>query len=144
MQENAFKAVGFITDIRVHNYALELLQKNEHLEDVISMLANNYAKTDCKILVSLVKALPVTYQEKDICWHGPFMAVLDLLKTRGVKHPPKELLYYMYEHTLCSCCRESILREMRRRKMLTGEILQECLYDSNDEIRELAQALVTD
>ncbi|MDE6625267.1 MAG: hypothetical protein K2K56_02720 [Lachnospiraceae bacterium] len=139
LQENAFRALGFMTDIRVHNYALELLQKNEHLEDVISMLANNYVKEDCDILVALIKALPVTYQEKDICWHGPFMAVLDLLETRGVKHPPRELLYYMYEHTLCSSCRESILREMSRRKMLTREILQECLYDSNDEIRELAK-----
>lgn len=139
LQENAFRALEFMTDIQVHNYALELLQKNEHLEDVISMLVNNYVKTDCDTLISLVKALPVTYQEKDIFWHGPFMAVLDLLKTRGVKHTPKELLYYMYEHTLCSCCRESILREMSRRRMLTGDILQECLYDSNDEIREFAK-----
>lgn len=139
LQENAFRALGFMTDILVHNYALELLQKKEHLEDVISMLANNYVKEDYDILVALIKALPVTYQEKDIYWHGPFSAVLDLLETRGVKHPPKELLYYMYEHTLCSCCRESILREMSRRKMLTREILQECLYDSNDEIREFAK-----
>lgn len=141
LQKNAFRALtlGSMTDIRVHNYALELLQKNEYLEDVISMLANNYVKEDYDILAALIKELPVTYQEKDICWHGPFTAILNLLETRGVKHPPKELLYYMYEHTLCSCCKESILREMSRRKMLTREILQECLYDSNDEIREFAK-----
>ncbi|MCM1499052.1 MAG: hypothetical protein NC124_11370, partial [Clostridium sp.] len=139
LQENAFRALEFMTDARVHHYALELLQENEHLEDVIYMLANNYTAADCDILVSLVKALPVTVQEKNVHWHGAFTAVLNLLETRGVKRPPKELLYYMYENTLCSCCRESILREMSRRKMLTREIIEECLYDSNDEIREFAK-----
>lgn len=139
LQKHAFRALELIRDVRVHSYALELLQKNEHLEDVIYMLANNYEKMDRDILVSLVKALPVTYQEKDVRWHGPFMAILNLLEQRGVKYPPKELLHYMYEHTLCSRCRKSILREMSRRRMLTEQILQECLYDCNDEIREFAK-----
>ena len=53
--------------------------------------------------------------------------------------PPKEILYHMYEHCQCACCREYIVRELSGRRMLTEELLQECLYDSNSDIREFAE-----
>lgn len=108
-------------------------------EDRIYMLTENYRSEDHDRLVSLVKSLPVTYEEEAVNWHGPYMAVLDLLEKSGVEHPPEELLPYMYEHALCSFCRESMLQEMRKRGMLTEEILKECLYDCNDEIRAFAR-----
>ena len=51
-------------------------------------------------------------------------------------------LEYMYENTLCSCCRESIVKEMGSRYMLTDRILEECLYDSNEEIREYVRSII--
>lgn len=50
-----------------------------------------------------------------------------------------EILLYMYPETLCSCCRAKIVQEMGRPNMLTDKILQECLHDSNDDIREYAK-----
>lgn len=138
LQEYAFYALHNIRNGKVHDYALELLHRKEHAEDVIYMLANNYQEADQDIFVSMIKEIPVTYRE-NVSWHGPFRAVLDMFESSGIKHPPKELLLYMYEHSLCSFCREYILREMSRRRMLTDEILQECLYDSNDDIREFAR-----
>ena len=63
------------------------------------------------------------------------MTVLDAVdKDGGMKH----LLPLLYEHTPCSCCRESVLRSMAKHRMLTEEILKECLYDSSYEIRRFA------
>ena len=90
------------------------------------------------MLVRLVKSIPVTYDDRED-WHGVYSTVLDLLKTKGIKAAPKELLPYIYEHTLCSMCREYIVREMGRRHMVTEELLRECLYDSNYEIRSYAR-----
>ncbi len=47
-------------------------------------------------------------------------------------------LPYLYEHTLCSFCREYIVREMGRRYMITKTFLQEYLHDSNCEVRKYA------
>lgn len=45
----------------------------------------------------------------------------------------------MYEYSQCACCRDFIVREMSRRRMLTDELLQECLHDSYSYIREFAE-----
>lgn len=137
LQKNAFRALEYMKDDTIHDYALELLQKDGASDNIIYMLANNYRKEDYDLLVSMVKKLPVTYHEK-ISWHGPYSAVLDMFEKGGAKHPPKELLPYLYEHTLCSFCREYTLREMSRRRMVSRQLLEECQYDCNDEIREFA------
>ena len=137
LQKNAFRALEYIRDDAIHDYALERLKQEEVSDNIIYMLANNYRTEDYDILVSMVKNLPVTYREK-ICWHGPYRAVLDMFEKDAAKHPPKELLPYLYEHTLCSCCREYTLREMSRRRMVSRQLLEECLYDCNDGIREFA------
>ena len=93
-------------------------------------MANHYQEKDRELFVRLVKSIPVTYDDKT-GWHGAHSAVLDLLKTKGVKSAPKELLPFLYE-------REYIVREMGRRRMATEAFWRECLYDSNREIRVYA------
>ncbi len=139
LSENAFSALEYITDDKVHDFAARLLSRKEHTEDVIYMLSNNYRQEDHDILVSLVTALPVTLKET-VPWHGPYMAVLRMSERGGTEHFPRELLPYIYEHTLCSCCRFSALKEMSRRRMATEEILKECLYDSYEDIRKFAES----
>ncbi len=138
LRDAAFRVLAHMHGEAVRRFALELWRHGARPGDVIDMLANNYQAEDHDRLTALVRALPVTYRERDVSWHGAFLAILDLLERRGVKRPPKELLWYMYEHTLCSCCREYILREMARRRMLTKELLQECQYDCSEAVREYA------
>lgn len=144
LQEQAFDALGNIKDDEVHQYALDLIQRGAHLEDSIYMLAENYQKADHDIFISMMKKLPVTYHENTVSWHGPYMAALDIFRDSSIKSPPKDLLPYLYEHTLCSFCRESIVREMHRRRMLTEELLRECVYDSNNKIRDFAEHILTE
>ncbi len=57
----------------------------------------------------------------------------------GSKIPrPKHLLPLLYEYTPCACCRENVVRKMAKHRMLTKELLEECLYDSSDSIRSYA------
>ena len=48
------------------------------------------------------------------------------------KGKPNELLGYKYRSILCSFCREYVVKEMGRRRMLTRELLEEMQYDCND------------
>lgn len=94
------------------------------------------------MLVALTESIPISYDEGE--WHGAFSSVMDNFEDRSIKNSPKELLLYMYENTLCSFCRCVVVKEMGRRRMLTDELLQECLYDSNNEIREYAKRRLED
>ena len=40
-------------------------------------------------------------------------------------------------------CRLDALRQLGRRRKLTPDLLEECLYDSNDEIRTYARRALT-
>ena len=99
------------------------------------MLAVNYEASDKELFVQSVKQIPITYENG--FWHSAFFDVMDVFHAPG-KKKPKELLPYMYQNTLCSFCREDVVREMGRRHMLTRELLEEMQYDCNSDIRDYA------
>lgn len=134
--DSAFCALSFQKDVRVREYAHTLLQEGKHIAHAVSMLAANYEDGDREILVSAVKQIPVTYE--NCAWHKAFSDVLHLIRGT-VKHGPKELLPYLYRNTLCSFCREDIVKEMGRRRMLTVELLEELQYDCNQDIQVYAR-----
>lgn len=45
-------------------------------------------------------------------------------------------------YPICSLCREHVVREMGRRRMLTRELLEEMRYDCNGEIRTYAELVL--
>ena len=81
-----------------------------------------------------MKQIPVGPDEES-GWHRIYIHVLNMAK-KGLKAPPG-LLTHVYEHSYCSYCRNRALRQLGKRR-LTEEMLQECLFDSNEEIRRYA------
>ena len=132
----AFEVLHYRTDASVRAYALELLQSRKHMAKAVSMLVANYEDRDKKLLVETVKQIPITYESNE--WHEVFHDTMDLFGS-SAKVKPKELLFYMYRNTLCSFCREDIVKEMGRRRMLTRELLEEMQYDCNGDIRKYAK-----
>lgn len=137
LQEYAFQVLANKKDEKIREYAMTIINDEGHRGDVVSMLAKNYRRQERDIFVRLVKRIPITYD--DGIWHAAFADVMDMFREKQIKCPPKELLLYMYENTLCSFCREYIVKEMGRRRMLTKELLSECIHDSNIEIRKYAE-----
>lgn len=151
LQEYAFQALSYIRHKKVREYAFEVLgdvkdpanilkkaTQLEYFESVFVMLIYNYEKEDESWFVEAVKAIPVLRSEK-INWHSIYMDIRHIFKNKNMDSPPKEILYHMYEYSQCACCRDFIVREMSRRRMLTDELLQECLHDSYSYIREFAE-----
>lgn len=151
LQEYAFQALSYIRHKKVREYAFELLgnvedpvnilkkaAQLEYFESVFAMLIYNYEKEDAIWFAEAVKAIPVLRRET-INWHSVYMKLHHIFESKNLDSPPKEILYHMYAHSQCACCREHIVRELSRRRMLTEELLQECLYDSNSDIRKFAE-----
>ena len=135
-EELRLAALDALAEIRhplVREYALNNLENDPR--HVLSILIKNYIPADAPVLVEKVKSIPVDF-ENTTGWHHIFFDVIGMAFD-GLK-APAELLYYIYEMNYCSNCREATLRQMRRRRLLTDEILNECLYDHNDDIRKLA------
>lgn len=151
LREYAFQALSYIRHKKVREHAFGLLEnvedpvsilrkaaQLEYFESVFCMLIHNYEEEDASWFVETVKAIPVLHRGK-INWHSVYMELLHVFENKNMVSPPKETLYYMYEHGQCAFCREHIVRELSRRRMLTDELLKECLYDSNSDIRKFAE-----
>lgn len=120
----------------LHKFALEVLQENTENGSAVRLLLNNYLPGDEKILFSALTKLKIDYEDGEN-WHDAFSAVMMVdLKKISV---PKEVYYYIYENSLCSFCRGSALRRLAQKKWLTENILNECVYDSDYEIRSWAK-----
>lgn len=148
LRQYAFLVLTHIRSEEVYAFALELLAelnadeakgaaKSDIKSYVVRMLLQNYSVQDEELVVQLVKSIPISRNSDE--WHCVFRQVMNLFADRTIKRPPKELLPYMYANTLCSHCREYIVLEMGKRRMLTEELLEECRYDCNEGIRRFAE-----
>ncbi len=132
----AFEVLSRIKSEAVRSYALKLLKEKQNLEEAVCCLSNNYQESDSELLTDAIKSVKIDYNSD---WHGVFGAVLDLIIEN--KNAPDELLRYLYENTLCSFCREYIVREMGKRRMIDLSLLNELKYDCNFDIRNYAYNL---
>lgn len=100
------------------------------------VVVRNYREGDAAFITSYVKNTP-TDRECNTPWHGLHLDVLKMQEW-GLK-APGELLVHIYETSYCPNCRQEALEQMGKRRMLTEEILEECLYDSLDKVRTYAR-----
>lgn len=134
----AFRVLKNLKCDKVHDFAVELLSKNKNTADAISVLAKNYRKSDKELFISSIKNIPID-KDDNSGWHGVFFGIRDMFALDRCKDAPRELLKYMYDHTLCSSCRYYTVTEMARRRVLTEDQIQECLNDSYDDTRIYAK-----
>ncbi len=114
-------------------YAFSLLQGEAHKALALKMLLQNYAPQDKELLLNAFYALKVEYED-ECDWHDIGHKILDVYANG--KELPKEFLLYIYNTTLCSCCRFTAIRELDKRQWLTPQMIEECRYDSNKNITE--------
>ena len=129
----AWQALAQIRHPVVREFALENLERNK--EAAIAVMIKNYQPDDTKMLEEIVKSIPVDRAEI-FGWHWIHMDVLNM-EEDGQK-APASVLKHIYETTYCSNCRKEALGQLGKRRLLTDEILQECLLDSSEEIRSYA------
>lgn len=136
LQSAAWGALGNIRHPAVRAFAINNAERGIRTPENFALLVTNYAPEDAELLEGLLWELIAA---KD--WDCVHAAGLDIYrafyKDSGVPHP-KHLLPLLFEYNPCSYCRESALVYMSKFRMLTKELWEECLYDSNDDIRRMA------
>ncbi len=135
IRDTAFYIMGQMSSDKMHDVALSIISDGNELENGIELLCRNFKKKDEKFLFDVIKKVKVN---KKSGWHGAFMAI-ETAFDKGRWKPQTDMLKYIYENTLCSCCRWRIVELMNEHKVLTKQILNECLFDSNSDIRVFAE-----
>lgn len=133
LQESSVYAMTYIQDNRIGKFAREkLLAHNmEHQDAYIQMLVNNFCSDDEKLLLQILNSINIDSDEKS-GWHGITLGILN--SECGL---PNSLYMWIYENSLCSCCRRDAVEILIGRGAFPSELRQECLHDCNMDIREL-------
>ena len=117
----------------VRDYALSLMAEENLKAHALKMLLCNYTLEDKQFLLGELGKLKVTYDDESD-WHDIGFKILNLFDAE--RDLPKEFLLYIYNTTLCSCCRHSAVLALDKRQWLTEDIIEECRFDSNKNIKE--------
>lgn len=133
LRKNAFEVLVNCQSEEVRAYALELLTTRTNLTYATEMLLCNYKTEDKQLLLDELYKIRAGYKDESD-WHRIGSHILGV-KDQNVKLP-KEFFFYIYETTLCSCCRENAVLDLSKRRLLTKEMIEECRYDSNHSIAE--------
>ena len=113
---------------------------NDDIDGMLPIVIKNYMPEDEAFLRKYISELQVDYSCKTD-WHGIHFKILDLFDAdAGITKPPKSLLPILYESTLCSFCRGTVVRLMNKYRMISDSMWKELLFDSNDDIRALADS----
>ena len=137
LRSTAWRVLENIQHSAVRSFALNNAAAGIQTTENFALLAKNYMSEDGPLLKRLLQTM---IDSKD--WDSVHAAGMDVCCAcrQGSSIPrPKHLLPLLYEHTPCSCCRKTIVTCMSRHRMLTEDLLEECLNDSDDHIRSFAK-----
>lgn len=134
VRDTAFYIMLQSSSEKMHDLALSIISDEKELENGIILLCRNFKLKDETLLFNAIKRVKIN---KNSSWHGAYMAI-ELAFEKGRWKPHTDILLFVYENTLCSCCRLRIVKFMNQHKVLTKGILDECLLDSNLDIRVFA------
>ena len=133
LSEIAIEKLESFKDNRIHDLAVQLLEEKGLDSLALGLLKKNYRKTDDDIIRKLIKktsSIP-HYAQGDI--------VHIYTHHRSANALP--ILLHVYQKGDCTYCRYGIVRAMNHCKVLSDDIIKECLYDSYEDTREIAKKI---
>lgn len=130
LRDTALSALSYLRADCVHDFAAAMLKESFSTE-VLEILIYNYQERDKEFILNRLKELTIDLDDTS-GWHG---IVMQILHTDDEISLPNEFLTFIYEKSLCSCCRESAVEKMKNRNLLTDRMISECKWDCNREIR---------
>ena len=140
LQAAVFSAIANCKDDRVHEFARQRVRDGKILgwanSFVLDIFEKNFAEGDAKLITDAILASKP--DKEDIHSFGSSITgIAEKNKTNELK----ELLLWVYENTPCSNCREEAIERLNDNGVLSQEIIEECIWDGSEEIREFAGGL---
>ena len=117
----------------VREFALKLISEDQHPGCAVELLARNFVSGDWSLIEQLSMRPYDDQTRHDLGW-----SVQAIFKWHPTPLAVQTLLN-VYEYGPCSTCRRHILLMLQSINAVPEAIREECNYDANYEIRELAK-----
>lgn len=114
----------------------QLLQYKEYDSDTAEIFIKGYSTDDESLLRDILENLRI--ESRDMPYNNWHDIVLALIEKAEEGSLPDDVLFFIYENSLCSCCRSDAVKIMSERNILTEKIINECMHDSNEKTRSIA------
>jgi len=134
----AYEIMGQNPSPKTRELARSLIQRGTDIENGIFLLVKNPLPEDESLLYDVVKSFRPHKNEADL--HGVYMNAREGIATLRGKLKT-DILEYLYRNTLCGFCREHIIRTMHKKGVLSDDVLSECSFDANGDVRVFAGRL---
>ena len=136
LRSRAWNALCNTRHPAVREFAIAHLYDQGEDDDAFGAFCANYEVRDESLMLDYLENKVIDFEETT-GWHGDQLSVLLMDKRKPLA--PISALQFIFEHNYCSMCRLDTLRQLGKRRKLNPELLEECLYDSNDDIRTYAR-----
>lgn len=130
LKRNACNALTFFKDERIRELGLKML-KNGFDPDALEMVIVNFKEEDEELILGFLESVPITFDD-DSGWHGIVSAIC---KRNG--DISLSILKWVYESSLCSHCRLSVVEDMLEKDVFPEEYKEEVLWDADLDIRKM-------
>jgi hypothetical protein len=134
-------ALAWNSDKRIHELGLKKLLAGDLLgpnRNIMELFIKNYENSDGQLISAAVVSLNPSKEDGDAISHS--------IRDIAERHKDPKLagaLKWAYENTTSPLCRYGIITELDAIKQFSGAILNECQYDSDEDIRFLAKNKLT-
>ncbi len=131
----------YTNDPCIKDYAKELEEKNIPPQYMIGLKSQILAKEDVQKFIRFIKDISLAESDENDLWHTANQIALDMWDMNKGEGIPPELLYHVYRTTRCASCRARAVRLMGAYGLLSEEIREAGVYDSESEIRQICRTL---
>jgi len=133
LAETSIDRLKKLKDEKIRNLAIELLTEKGVNSFALGLLEKNYKKSDDAVILSEIKKI------RNIS-HDVQQDIVNIYTCHRSKNA-FPILFRVYKKGKCAFCREGVIEAMEHCGVLTNEIIDECLYDSYDDIQKKAKKL---
>ncbi len=134
LSRHAISVLENIHHPAVRQFALDSIAKGIDSVAMVGILQSNFEAGDWKLIDTLAHKFLTGSEDM----HLLGMSVRDIFE----HHPSTDavpILLHLYEHVPCSHCREDFVRYLVSLDAMPKWMAEECLYDSNFDLREYAR-----
>lgn len=131
-------ALALIEHPSIRDFALDLINNDNYSGSAVRLLAQNYKEGDWELIESLSEKLKDSDE-----YHDFGRSVQDVFEKQP-SPSATQTLQNIYYNNPCSFCRERIVAILHEIGGLNSAMLNECRYDSNQDIREWAEKITLD
>ncbi len=128
----ALAVLSNVTDQRVRQLGLDLIAQRARLGSAIDLLTRNPGPGDYRLFEELLAESHDAY-----LYHSIGMDIRCYARANRSQEAEASLLM-IYEHGPCSTCRHGVVKELLAISSLPAWMLDECLYDCDDDTRKMA------